>query len=118
MIGKQKWSIILEMLWLAHYNPEIDWITSKVKIMRYPEEYEKQQRLKQEKLGWEKQKKEKKKKEKEKIQEEKEWRKEEERKRKPKKGRMIEVKRLAEEWEIQDEGEKVAKLEAEAKELV
>jgi len=24
VIGEQKWSIILEILWLVHYNPEID----------------------------------------------------------------------------------------------
>ena len=24
VIGEQKWSIILEMQWLVHYNPEID----------------------------------------------------------------------------------------------
>jgi len=24
VIRKQKWSVILETLWLAHYNPEID----------------------------------------------------------------------------------------------
>jgi len=28
----------LEILWLAHYNPEIDWKTGEVKIMRCPEE--------------------------------------------------------------------------------
>ena len=24
IIGRQKWTVILEMLWLAHHNPEID----------------------------------------------------------------------------------------------
>ena len=24
VIGKQKWTVILGILWLAHYNPEID----------------------------------------------------------------------------------------------
>jgi len=24
MIGRQKWNVILGMLWLAHHNPEID----------------------------------------------------------------------------------------------
>jgi len=33
VIGGQKWSVILEMLWLAYHNPEIDWKTGKVKIM-------------------------------------------------------------------------------------
>ena len=27
VIGRQKWSVILEILWLAHHNPEIDWKT-------------------------------------------------------------------------------------------
>ena len=56
MIGEQKWSIILEILWLAHHNPEIDWRTGEVKMMRCPEKYGKQWRPKQKKLGWEKQK--------------------------------------------------------------
>ena len=30
--------MILGMLWLAYYNPEIDWKTGKVKIMKCPEE--------------------------------------------------------------------------------
>jgi len=38
MIGRQKWTVILEMLWLAHYNPEIDWRIGKVKMIRYSEE--------------------------------------------------------------------------------
>ena len=42
MIGEQKWNMILEMLWLAHYNPEIKWRTEKVKMMRCPEECGKQ----------------------------------------------------------------------------
>jgi len=29
------------MLWLAHHNPEIDWRTGEMKIMRYPEECDK-----------------------------------------------------------------------------
>ena len=33
MIGEQKWSVILGMLWLAHHNPEIDWRIEEVKIM-------------------------------------------------------------------------------------
>ena len=38
--------VILGMPWLAHYNPEINWKTGEVKIMRCPEEYEKQWRPK------------------------------------------------------------------------
>ena len=41
MIDSQKWSMILEMLWLAHYNPEIDWRTGEVKMTSCPEECEK-----------------------------------------------------------------------------
>ena len=42
VIRGQKWNVILGMLWLAHHNPEINWRTGEVKIMRYPEECEKQ----------------------------------------------------------------------------
>jgi len=52
VIGRQKWIVILGMPWLACHNPEIDWKTGKVKMMRCPEECGKQWRLKQEKLGW------------------------------------------------------------------
>ena len=58
--------MILEMLQLAHYNPEIDWRTGDVKITSCPEECERQQRPKQRKLGWQKQREEEKKEEKEK----------------------------------------------------
>jgi len=34
VIGDQKWSVILGMPWLACYNPEIDWKTGKVQMMR------------------------------------------------------------------------------------
>ena len=50
--------MILEMPWLACHNPEIDWRTEKVKIIRCPEECGKQWRPKQGKLGWQKQKEE------------------------------------------------------------
>ena len=30
MIGGQKWSVILEIPWLAHHNSEIDWRTGKI----------------------------------------------------------------------------------------
>ena len=55
--------MILEMLWLAHHNPEIDWRTGEVKITRCLEECGKQWRLKQRKSGWQKQKEKEKRKE-------------------------------------------------------
>jgi len=42
VIGGQKWTVILGMPWLAHHNPEIDWRTGKIKMMRCPEECGKQ----------------------------------------------------------------------------
>jgi len=42
VIGEQKWTVILEISWLACYNPEIDWKTGEVKMTRCPEEYGKQ----------------------------------------------------------------------------
>jgi len=39
VIRGQKWTVILGMLWLACHNPEIDWRTGEVKMMRYPGEY-------------------------------------------------------------------------------
>ena len=42
VIGEQKWMMILEMPWLAHHNPEIDWRTGEMKMTRCPEEYKKQ----------------------------------------------------------------------------
>jgi len=83
-----------------------------VKMTRCLEECRKQWRPVQRKSEWEKQKEEKEKEEAEKKQEEKEKRKEQ------KKGKIVEVKRVAEEWEIWDKEEKAAKLEAEAKRLV
>ena len=41
VIGGQKWSVILEMLWLTHYNSEINWKTGEIKIMRCLEKCEK-----------------------------------------------------------------------------
>jgi len=37
VIGGQKWSVILGMLWLVCHNPEIDWRTGEVKMTRCPE---------------------------------------------------------------------------------
>ena len=99
------------MPWLARYNPEIDWRTREVKMTRCPEECGKQWRPEQGKSGWEKQKEEEAKEEAGKKWKEKE-------KRKQKKGKTVEVKRIAEEWEIWDEEEVVARSEAEAKKLV
>jgi len=42
MIGGQKWNIILGILWLAYHNPEINWKTGEVKIIRYLNECRKQ----------------------------------------------------------------------------
>jgi len=44
VIRRQKWTVILGMLWLACHNPEIDWRTGKVKMTRCLEEYSKQWR--------------------------------------------------------------------------
>jgi len=65
VIEGQKWSVILKIPWLAHHNPEIDWRTGEVKMMRCLEECRKQWRPKQEKSGWQKQKEEEKRKKKE-----------------------------------------------------
>jgi len=112
VIGGQKWKVILEMPWLACHNPEIDWKTGEVKMTRCPEECGKLWRPVQGKSGWEKQKEEEAKEEAERKREEKDKRK------KQKKGKLMEVKKVAEEWEIWDEEEEVAKSEAEAKKLV
>jgi len=115
VIGGQKWTVILGMPWLARYNPEIDWKTGEVKMTRCPEECRKQWRPKQGKPGWQKQKEEEVKEEAGKRREEKA---EKQKKRKPRKERTVEVKKVAEEWEIWDEEEEAAKSEAEAKKLV
>ena len=112
VIGGQKWMVILEMLWLAHHNPEIDWRTGEVKMTRCSEECGKQWRLVQGKLGWEKQKEEEVKEEAERKREEKD------KKKKQKKGKTMEVKKVAEEWEIWNEEEEIARSEEEAKKLV
>ena len=112
MISGQKWTVILEMPWLARHNPEIDWRTGEVKMTRCLEECGKQWRLVQGKSGWEKQKEEEAKEEARKKREEKEKIK------KQKKGKMMEVKKVAKEWEIWDEEEEAAKSEVEAKKMV
>ena len=38
VMGGQKWSVILSMPWLRHHNPEINWRTGEVKMMRCPDE--------------------------------------------------------------------------------
>ena len=112
VIGGQKWTVILGMPWLTRHNPEIDWRTGEVKMMRCLEEYGKQRRLVQGKSGWEKQNEEKAKEEAGRKREEKE------KKKKTKKGKTMEVKKVVEEWEIWEEEEETARSEAEAKKLV
>ena len=81
-------------------------------MTRCPEECGKQWRPMQGKSGWEKQKEEEAKEEAGRKREEKK------KKKKQKKGRIVEVRKVVEEWEIWDEEEEVAKSEAEAKKLV
>ena len=109
VIGRQKWGVILGMSWLERHNLEIDWKTGEVKMTRCLEECGRQWRPVQGKLGWEKQKEEEAKEEVERKKEEKE---------KKRKGKTMEVKKVAEEWEIWDKEEEVARSEAEAKKLV
>ena len=103
--------MILGMPWLARHNPEIDWRMGEVKMTRCPEECEKQWRPIQGKSGWEKQKEEE-------AKEEAGRKREEKKKKKQKKGKTVEVKKIAEEWEIWDEEEEAATSEVEAKKLV
>ena len=112
VIGEQKWTVILGIPWLARHNPEIDWKTRKVKMIRCPEECGKQWRSVQRKSGWEKQKEEEAKEEAGKKREEKD------KKKKQKKGKTMKVKKVAEEWEIWDEKEAAVKSEEEAEKLV
>jgi len=96
VIGGQKWSVIIGMLWLARHNPEVDWRTEEIKMTRCPLEYGKQWRPKQGKLGWQKQKEEEVKEEAGRKREKKA-----EKQRKKQKGeKPVEIKRLTEEWEI------------------
>ena len=109
VIEGQKWGVILGMPWLARHNPEIDWKTGEVKMTRCPEKCGRQWRPVQGKLGWERQKEEEAKEEAEKRKEEKE---------KKKKEKTVEVRKIAEEWEIWDEEEEAVKSEVEARKLV
>ena len=55
MIGDQKWSVILDMPWLAHHNLEINWKTGEVQITRCLDECGKKWRTgRQTKPGWKK----------------------------------------------------------------
>jgi len=63
IIRGQKWNMILRMLWLAYYNPEIDWRTREVKMTRCPEKCGKQWRPMKGNSGWKKQQEEEKKEE-------------------------------------------------------
>ena len=81
-------------------------------MTRYLEECGKQWRPVQGKLGWKKQKKEEAKEEAGKRREEKE------KKRKLKKEKTVEVKKVAEKWEIWDEEEEAIRLKEEVKKLV
>ena len=107
VIRRQKWTVILGIPWLAHYNPEIDQKIGGVKMIRCPEEYGKQWRPKQGKLEQQKQREEEAKEEVERKQEE--W---------EKRRKMVKIKRIAEEWEIQDEEREVARSEIETRKLV
>ena len=112
VIGGQKWTVILGMLWLAHYKPEIDWRTGEVRMTRCPEECGKQWRPMQGKSGWERQR------EKEAKEEAGRKREEKNRGKKQKREKTVEVKRVVEEWEIWNEEEETAKSEVEARKLV
>ena len=64
VIGGQKWSVILGMPWLKCHNPEIDWKTGEVKMVRCPDKCGKKWRTgRQTKPGWKKQEEKEKKKE-------------------------------------------------------
>ena len=64
VIRGQKWSVILGMPWLRYHNPEIDWKTGEVKMMRCSDECGKKWKTgRQTKPEWKKQEERKKKKE-------------------------------------------------------
>ena len=105
MIDEQKQNMILEILELVCHNSEINWKTKEVKTTRCLNECGKQQRPKKRKLGLQKYKK-------------KERRRKETKKEKSKEKRIIKVKKVAEEQEIQNEEEEIARLEEKTKKLV
>ena len=86
----------------AHHNSEIDWRMGEVKMTRCPDKCGKQWRLKQGKHRWWKQNEKEKKKEEGK---ERKQKKKEEKKRKLNRKRIMEIKKVAEKWEIWDEKE-------------
>jgi len=95
VIGGQKWSVILGMPWLRRHNPEIDWKTGEVKMMRCPDECGKRWKTeRQMKPGWKKQ----------------EERKEKKERRKPTIEEVRMIERIREEKE--DEGEDLIELRA------
>jgi len=47
VIEGQKWSVILDMPWLAHHNPEIDWKIREIKMTRCPDECRKKWRVRE-----------------------------------------------------------------------
>ena len=68
VIGRQKWGVILDMPWLRHHNPEIDWRMGEVKMTRCPDECGKKWKTgRQTKLGWQRQEKKEEKKEKRRL---------------------------------------------------
>ncbi len=110
VIRGQKQNLILEMLWLACHNPEINWKTGQVKMTRCPDECGKQQRPNQEKSSQQKQKEEEVK--------EVQGKKKDKEEKKQEKGKMIEIKKVAEKQEIWDNEKEVARSEKEAKKLI
>ena len=99
------------MLQLACHNHEINWKIEEVKIMRYPEEYKKQQRQSRKNQNGKNRKKKTKNRKKKTNEKRKKKRK------KSKKGKMMNIKKVAKEWEIWDKEEKVVKLGEDAKKL-
>ena len=68
VMGGQKWGVILEMPWLRHHNPKIDWRIGEVKITRCPDECGKKWKTgRQMKPGWQKQEEKEEKKEKRRL---------------------------------------------------
>ena len=114
VIRDQKQSVILEILQLAYYNPEIDWRTEgkydemSREVWKVVKAKAEKTRISKTKRRGEERKKRKKRKEEEVEAERKE----------PKRERIIKVKRVAEEQKIWVKEKEVAKSEEEAKKLV